>query len=135
MSKADLIFINMCRDILKNGFSSDGQKVWPKWDDGTPAHTLKKFGVVNRYDLSDEFPILTLKHTSLKKSVDELLWIWQKKSNNINELNSSIWNAWADENGSIGKAYGYQLSIKHRYSEGEFDHVDLVLYKDDSQML
>jgi len=128
MSKADLIFINMCRDILKNGFSSDGQKVRPKWDDGTPAHTLKKFGVVNRYDLSDEFPILTLKHTSLKKSVDELLWIWQKKSNNINELNSSIWNAWADENGSIGKAYGYQLSIKHRYSEGEFDQVDRVLF-------
>ena len=128
MSKADLIFINMCRDILKNGFSSDGQKVRPKWDDGTPAHTIKKFGVVNRYDLSDEFPILTLKHTSLKKSVDELLWIWQKKSNNINELNSSIWNAWADENGSIGKAYGYQLSIKHRYSEGEFDQVDRVLF-------
>lgn len=128
MSKADLIFIDMCRDILKNGYSSKGQKVRPRWDDGAPAHTIKKFGVVNRYDLSDEFPILTLKHTSLKKSVDELLWIWQKKSNNINDLGSKIWDSWADENGSIGKAYGYQLGIKHIYKEGEFDQVDRVIY-------
>lgn len=128
MSKADLIFIDMCKDILTNGFSSEGQKVRPRWDDGAPAHTIKKFGVVNRYDLSEEFPIMTLKHTSLKKSVDELLWIWQKKSNNTNELNSGIWDAWADENGSIGKAYGYQLGIKHQYKEGEFDQVDRVLY-------
>jgi thymidylate synthase len=118
----------MCRDILENGDSSEGQKVRPRWDDGTPAHTIKKFGVVNRYDLSEEFPILTLRHTSLKKSVDELFWIWQKKSNNINDLGSRIWDAWADEDGSIGKAYGYQLGIKHNYPEGEFDQVDRVLY-------
>jgi len=128
LSKADLIFIDMCRDILKNGFSSEGQKVRPRWEDGTPAHTIKKFGVVNRYDLSEEFPILTLRHTSLKKSVDELLWIWQKKSNNVNDLNSKIWDAWADNDGSIGKAYGYQLGVKHKYREGEFDQVDKVLY-------
>ncbi len=128
MSKADLVFIDMCKDILANGYSSDGQKVRPQWEDGTPAHTIKKFGVVNRYDLSEEFPIMTLKHTSLKKSVDELFWIWQKKSNNINELGSKIWDAWADEEGSIGKAYGYQLGIKHKYKEGEFDQVDRVLF-------
>ncbi|MDX1358169.1 MAG: thymidylate synthase [Clostridia bacterium] len=128
MSKADLIFIDMCKDILDNGFSSEGQDVRPRWDDGTPAHTIKKFGVVNRYDLSDEFPILTLKHTSLKKSVDEVLWIWQKKSNNINDLGSRIWDAWADEDGSIGTAYGYQLGVKHKYKEGEFDQVDRVLF-------
>ena len=128
LSKADLIFINMCRDILENGFSSEGHEVRPRWDDGTPAHTIKKFGVVNRYDLSDEFPILTLKHTSLKKSVDELLWIWQKKSNNVNDLGSHIWDAWADERGSIGKAYGYQLGVRHQYPEGEFDQVDRVLF-------
>lgn len=128
MSKADLIFIDMCRDILKKGVSSEGQNVRPRWDDGTPAHTIKKFGVVNRYDLSDEFPILTLKHTSLKKSVDEVLWIWQKKSNNINDLGSRIWDSWADEDGSIGTAYGYQLGVKHKYKEGEFDQVDRVLF-------
>ncbi|MBN2851456.1 MAG: thymidylate synthase [Clostridia bacterium] len=128
MSIADQIFISMCRDILSNGISSEGQIVRPKWDDGTPAHTIKKFGVVNRYDLAEEFPILTLKPTSLKRSVDEILWIWQKKSNNINQLNSHIWDAWADDNGSIGKAYGYQLGVKHQYKEGEFDQVDRVLY-------
>ena len=128
MSKADEIFINMCIDILENGVSTQGQKVRPVWEDGTPAHTIKKFGVVNRYDLSEEFPILTLRPTPLKKAIDELLWIWQKKSNNIRDLNSRIWDAWADEDGSIGKAYGYQLSIKHKYKEGEFDQVDRVLY-------
>jgi thymidylate synthase len=128
LSKADLIFIDMCRDILENGFSSEGNEVRPRWEDGTPAHTIKKFGVVNRYNLSEEFPILTLKHTSLKKSVDELLWIWQKKSNNVKDLNSSIWDAWADDEGSIGKTYGYQLGIKHKYPEGEFDQVDRVLF-------
>lgn len=128
MSYADKVFIDMCRDILTNGISSEGQKVRPHWEDGKPAHTIKKFGVVNRYDLSKEFPIMTLKHTSLKKSVDELLWIWQKKSNNINNLKSKIWNSWADEDGSIGKAYGYQLGIKHQYKEGLFDQVDRVLY-------
>jgi len=105
-----------------------GQKVRPVWEDGTPAHSIKKFGVVNRYDLSEEFPILTLRPTPLAKAIDEVLWIWQKKSNNIKDLNSRIWDAWADEDGSIGKAYGYQLSIKHKYPEGEFDQVDRVLY-------
>lgn len=128
MSQADLIFINMCRDILENGFSDEGADVRPKWPDGTPAHTIKKSCVVNRYDLSVEFPILTLRPTNLKNAVDEILWIWQRKSNNIKDLNSHIWDAWADENGSIGKAYGYQLGIKHRYKEGDFDQVDRVLY-------
>ncbi|HHV65929.1 MAG TPA: thymidylate synthase [Peptococcaceae bacterium] len=128
MSQADLIFIAMCRDILDNGFSSVGQKVRAKWEDGTPAHTIKKFGVVNRYNLAEEFPILTLRPTNFKAAIDEILWIWQKKSNNIKNLNSHIWDSWADEEGSIGKAYGYQLAIKHKYPEGEFDQVDRVLY-------
>jgi thymidylate synthase len=128
MSKADEIFISMCQDILKHGFSSEGQVVRAKWKDGQLAHTIKKFGVVNRYDLSKEFPILTLRPTNLRAAVDELLWIWQKKSNDINDLNSKIWDSWADNNGSIGKAYGYQLRIKHRYFEGEFDQVDRVLF-------
>ena len=128
MSKADIIFKEMCKDILENGFSSEGQTVRARWEDGTPAHTIKKFGVVNRYDLSEEFPIMTLRYTNLKAAIDELLWIWQKKSNNIKDLNSHIWDSWADENGSIGKAYGYQMRIKHKYPEGEFDQVDRVLY-------
>lgn len=128
MSKTDDIFIAMCKDILENGVTSEGEVVRAKWADGVPAHTIKKFAVVNRYDLSEEFPILTLRPTNLKAAVDELLWIWQKKSNNINELNSKIWDSWADEEGSIGKAYGYQLGIKHKYPEGEFDQVDRVLY-------
>lgn len=128
MSQADTIFIAMCRDILDNGFSSAGQNVRARWEDGTPAHTIKKFAVVNRYDLADEFPILTLRPTNLKAAIDELLWIWQKKSNNIRDLNSRIWDSWADAEGSIGKAYGYQLAIKHKYPEGEFDQVDRALY-------
>lgn len=129
MSKADLIFIDMVNDIIENGYSTVGQKVRPVWaDTGEPAHSIKKFGVVNRYDLSDEFPILTLRPTSMKVSIDEILWIWQKKSNNINDLGWHIWDAWADENGSIGKAYGYQLGVKHQYAEGLFDQVDRVLY-------
>ncbi len=128
MSRADKIFISMCKDILENGFSSEGENVRAKWEDGTPAHTIKKFGVINRYDLSEEFPILTLRPTNLKAAIDEILWIWQKKSNNIHELNSHIWDSWADEKGSIGKAYGYQLGIKHKYPEGDFDQVDRVLY-------
>ena len=128
MSKADDIFKNMCRDIIDNGFSDKDLDVRPKWLDGVPAHTVKKFCVINRYDLSEEFPILTLRPTRFKGSIDEILWIWQKKSNNINDLNSNIWDAWADENGSIGKAYGYQLSVKHKYNEGMFDQVDRVLY-------
>ena len=128
MSRADLIFIDMCKDILENGFSDVGSDVRPRWSDGVPAHTRKRFCVVNRYDLSEEFPILTLRPTNLKAAIDEILWIWQKKSNNVNDLNSHIWDAWADENGSIGKAYGYQLGIKHKYKEGEFDQVDRVLF-------
>lgn len=129
MSKADLIFIDMVNDIIENGYSTVGQKVRPVWaDTGEPAHSIKKFGVVNRYDLSEEFPILTLRPTSMKVSIDEILWIWQKKSNNINDLGWHIWDAWADENGSIGKAYGYQLGVKHQYAEGLFDQVDRVLY-------
>lgn len=128
MSKADKIFVEMCQDIIDNGYSSEGQKVRPVWEDGTPAHTIKKFGVVNRYDLSKEFPALTLRRTAIKSAIDEILWIWQKKSNRVEELNSNIWNSWTDENGTIGKAYGYQLGVKHKYDEGEFDQVDRVLF-------
>lgn len=128
MSLSDKIFINMCNDILNNGTSTEGEKVRPKWDDGSYAYTIKKFGVVNRYDLSKEFPALTLRKLGFKSCIDELLWIWQKKSNNINELNSNIWNSWADEEGSIGKAYGYQLGVKHEYKEGFMDQVDRVIF-------
>lgn len=128
MSKADDIFAAMCRDIIDNGYSSEGQDVRARWEDGTPAHTYKRFGLVNRYDLSREFPALTLRPTAIKSATDELLWIWQKKSNRICELNSRIWDAWANEEGTIGKAYGYQLSIKHKYPEGEMDQVDKVIF-------
>ena len=128
MSIADKIFIDTCRDILDNGIWDTDLPVRPKWLDGTPAHTIKKFCIVNRYDLSKEFPIITLRRTAFKSAVDELLWIWQKKSNNVKDLSSHIWDSWADETGSIGKAYGYQLGVKHTYPEGEFDQVDRVLY-------
>jgi len=128
MSKADTIFATMCKDILENGISSEGEIVRAKWTDDIPAYTIKKFCVVNRYNLSEEFPILTLRPTNLKAAIDEMLWIWQKKSNNIKELNSRIWDSWANEEGTIGKAYGYQLGIKHKYPEGEFDQVDRVLF-------
>lgn len=128
MSMADRIFIDMCRDILENGTSTEGEKVRPRWEDGTPAYTIKKFGVVNRYDLSKEFPILTLRKTALKSATDEMLWIWQQKSNNIHDLHSHIWDEWADEDGSIGKAYGYQMGVKHSYKEGRMDQVDRVIY-------
>ncbi len=128
MSYADKCFIENCRDIIENGFSDKDYNVRPKWEDGTPAHTIKKFAMVTRYDLSKEFPAMTLRRTAFKSAVDEILWIWQKKSNNINELGSRIWDSWADETGSIGKAYGYQLGVKHKYAEGEFDQVDRVLY-------
>ncbi len=128
MSYADKIFIQNCKDILNSGVSDTEQKVRPHWADGTPAHTFKKFCIVNRYDLQKEFPILTIRKTFFKSCIDELLWIWQKKSNNVNDLSSHIWDSWADENGSIGKAYGYQLSVKHHYKEGDFDQVDRVLY-------
>ena len=128
MSYADKVFIDMCRDILDHGYSTEGEKVRPKWEDGTYAYTIKRFGVVNRYDLSKEFPALTLRRTAFKSAVDEVLWIWQKKSNNIHDLKSHIWDEWADEDGSIGKAYGYQLGVKHQYKEGMMDQVDRVLY-------
>jgi len=128
MSYADEVFIETCRDILENGTSTEGQKVRPHWEDGTPAYTIKKFGVVNRYDLSKEFPIMTLRRTGLKSATDEMLWIWQRKSNNIHDLHSHIWDEWADENGSIGKAYGYQMGVKHEYREGMMDQVDRVIY-------
>ena len=120
MSRADEIFIQNMTDIMENGYWDTDLAVRPKWEDGAPAHTVKKFGIVNRYNLQEEFPILTIRRTAFKSCVDELLWIWQKKSNNIHDLNSHIWDSWADENGSIGKAYGYQLGVKHKYKEGEF---------------
>jgi thymidylate synthase len=119
----------MCREILDNGYSTEGQKVRARWEDGTPAHTIKTFGVVNRYNLWEEFPALTLRPTAIKSAVDEMLWIWQKKSNNIRDLNSHIWDEWADENGSIGKAYGYQLGVKYRFAQGEMDQVDNVIWQ------
>ena len=128
MSYADKVFVDMCQDILKNGTSTEGELVRPHWEDGTSAYTIKKFGVVNRYDLSKEFPAITLRKTYIKSATDELLWIWQKKSNNIKDLKSSVWDEWADENGSIGKAYGYQLGVKHQYKEGMMDQVDRVIY-------
>ena len=128
MSLADNIFINMCRDILDNGVSTEGEKVRPHWADGSSAYTIKKFGVVNRYNLAEEFPALTLRRTAIKSCTDEVLWIWQKKSNNIHDLHSHIWDEWADESGSIGKAYGYQMGVKHKYREGMMDQVDRVIF-------
>ncbi len=128
MSYADRVFVENCKDILQNGFWDTELDVRPKWDDGTPAHTVKKFCIVNRYNLKEEFPALTIRKTFIKSAVDEILWIWQQKSNNVNDLRGDIWDAWADENGSIGKAYGYQLGVKHHYKEGEMDQVDRVLY-------
>lgn len=128
MSQADQIFVENCHDILQNGFSDGHLDVRPRWDDGVPAHTIKQFGIVNRYNLAESFPILTIRKINFKVLLDEILWIWQKKSNNVNDLGSKIWDAWADETGSIGKAYGYQLAVKHKYKEGEFDQVDRVLF-------
>ncbi|MCI8414713.1 MAG: thymidylate synthase [Ruminiclostridium sp.] len=128
MSKADQLFIENCKEILSRGRWDTDHPVRPRWDDGVPAHTIKCFGLVNRYDLREAFPIQTIRRMFLKNAVDELLWIWQKKSNNVRDLSTHIWDAWADETGSIGKAYGYQLGVKHRYPEGEMDQVDRVLY-------
>jgi len=130
MSRADEIFIQNCKDIMENGVWDTGQKVRPRWEDGTPAHTVKKFGIINRYNLAEEFPALTLRPTPVKSAIDELLWIWQKKSNNVNELNSHIWDAWADGTGSIGKAYGYQLGVKYDFGNGRvMDQVDNILWQ------
>ena len=128
MSYADKVFVSNIKDILENGFSDENLPVRPHWEDGTPAHTIKKFGIVNRYNLQEEFPILTIRRTYIKSAMDELLWIWQKKSNDIHQLKSHVWDSWADENGTIGKAYGYQLGVKHKYKEGMFDQVDRVIY-------
>ncbi|EHF01687.1 thymidylate synthase [Olsenella sp. oral taxon 809 str. F0356] len=128
MSKADDIFIGMCRQIIEHGSTTEGQKVRPRWEDGSPAYTIKSFGVCNRYDLREEFPALTLRRTALKSAMDEVLWIYQRKSNNINDLHSHIWDEWADEDGSIGKAYGYQVAQRSHYPEGDFDQMDRVLY-------
>lgn len=128
MSMADKIFIDMCTDIIENGTSTEGEKVRPHWEDGTPAYTIKKFGVVNRYDLRKEFPVITLRKTAIKSATEEMLWIWQQKSNDIHDLHSHIWDSWADESGSIGKAYGYQMGVKHKYKEGMMDQTDRVIY-------
>ena len=128
MSYADQVFIQTCQDILSKGVWDTDRPVRPRWEDGTPAHTIKLFGVVNRYDLRKEFPIITVRKQFLKSAVDELLWIWQKKSNDVHQLSSHIWDAWADENGTIGKAYGYQLGVKHHYPQGDMDQVDKVLW-------
>ena len=128
MSYADEVFIQNCKDILANGVWDTDRPVRPRWEDGTSAHTIKKFCLVNRYDLKKEFPIITVRRQYFKSAVDELLWIWQKKSNNVHDLSSRIWDAWADESGSIGKAYGYQLSVKHHYPEGDMDQVDKVIW-------
>ena len=128
MSRADEIFIQNCKDILENGIWDTDREVRPRWDDGAPAHTIKRFGIVNRYNLAEEFPILTIRRTFWKSAIDELLWIWQAKSNNVNDLRTRVWDAWADETGSIGKAYGYQLGVKHHYPEGEMDQVDKVIW-------
>ena len=128
MSYADQVYIETCKNILAHGVRDDELPVRPHWEDGSPAHTVKLFGVVNRYDLQREFPLMTLRRTYWKSAIDELLWIWQKKSNRVSELGSHVWDSWADETGTIGKAYGYQLGIKHHYPEGDFDQVDRVLY-------
>lgn len=129
MSYADQVFIDNINYILDHGFNDEHLAVRPHWaDDNSPAHTIKAFGIVNRYNLAEEFPITTLRYTNFRAALDEILWIWQKKSNNVHDLNSHIWDAWADENGSIGKAYGYQLGVKHQYKEGMMDQVDRVLY-------
>lgn len=128
MSYADDLFLANCRDILENGVWDTQLEVRPRWADGTPAHTVKTFGIVNRYDLKKEFPALTVRRTAFKSCVDEMLWIWQKKSNRIADLHSHIWDQWAGPDGTIGKAYGYQLGVKHQYREGMFDQVDRMLY-------
>ena len=127
MSYADKVFVDMCRDIIENGTSTEGEKVRPHWEDGISAYTVKRFGIVSRYDLRKEFPAITLRKTALKSAFDEILWIWQQKSNNVYDLHSHIWDSWADKNGSIGKAYGYQMQVKHQYKEGMMDQVDRVM--------
>lgn len=128
MSLADKYFIENCRDIIENGVWDTDMEVRPRWEDGTPAHTVKKFCLVNRYDLQKEFPIMTLRRIYYRSCIEEILWIYQKKSNKVADLSTKIWDAWADENGTIGKAYGYQLGQKSIYPDGEFDQVDRILH-------
>ena len=122
MSLADKYFKEAANKILTEGYSDESMQVRPHWEDGTPAHTIKTFCYVCRYDLSKEFPILTLRRQAFKTMIKELLWMWQMKSNNINDVDFHIWDQWADENGSIGKTYSYQLAQKyghHKIKEGE----------------
>lgn len=128
MTFADNAFKETALKILNYGEDNTGEIVRTKWEDGTPAYTKSLFGVTTKYNLSKEFPILTIRNTAFKSALDEILWIWQRKSNNVKDLNSHIWDQWADETGSIGEAYGAQLKIKHQYAEGMFDQVDRVLY-------
>ena len=129
MSRADDIFDENIKTILNSGYSTINDKVRPHWaDDGAPAYTYKAFSIVNRYNLAEEFPMFTQRWINFKAAVDELLWIWQKKSNRIEDLGSHVWDEWAGPDGTIGKAYGYQLGIKHQYKEGMFDQVDRVIY-------
>ena len=128
MSRADLLFIQNCRDIIENGTWDTDQSVRPRWEDGTPAHTVKKFCIVNRYNVGEEFPIMTLRRVFYRSAIEEVLWIYQQKSNDVTKLSTHIWDAWADENHTIGKAYGYQIGVKSKYPEGEFDQIDRVLY-------
>ena len=128
MSRADLLFIQNCRDIIENGTWDTDQAVRPRWEDGTPAHTVKRFCIVNRYNVGEEFPIMTLRRVFYRSAIEEVLWIYQQKSNDVTKLSTHIWDAWADENHTIGKAYGYQIGVKSRYPEGEFDQIDRVLY-------
>ena len=127
MSYADKLFIDMCSDIIENGYSTEGEKVRPKWPDGTYAYTIKKFGVVNRYDLSKEFPAITLRKTYIRSAIDEILWIWQKKSNNVHDLSSHIWDEWADENGNLGPVYGKQWRAWPTPDGRHIDQITTVL--------
>ena len=134
MTQADENFIKTCEEIFKKGYSSEGTNVRTRWEDGTEANYYSIVGVQNKYDLEKEFPMITLRNNSktIKNAIDEILWIWQKKSNKISELNSHIWDKWAGEDGKIGKAYGYQLAKKYEFKtkDGikEMDQVDYVLY-------
>ena len=129
MSYADKLFIDMCSDIIENGYSTEGEKVRPKWPDGTYAYTIKKFGVVNRYDLSKEFPAITLRKTYIRSAIDEILWIWQKKSNNVHDLNSHIWDEWADANGDLGPIYGVQWRHWKTSDGGYIDQISNLIHQ------
>ena len=134
MTQADKNFIETCKEILENGYSSKGTNVRTRWEDGEEANYISIVGVTNKYDVSKEFPMITLRNNTntVKKAIDEILWIWQKKSNKVSDLNSHIWDQWAGEDGTIGKAYGYQMSKKYNFKTKDgiksMDQVDYVLY-------